>query len=286
MKILPRKFAEIASLFVFLSILGCGSPTKLASFTVTPAIGPSGSLLAYGECDVPDGTLLLIRAVGGEDVGMQLETAVLTPVVRQRFYTDLNLYEPLSYRVEAILSPQFNPQVKLPAKAYSYDDPQIKIREDENGWELRREATLRIGAIEEEQRALQRHLAKLADALQILERHTGALQRLEKTGKAAELARWYRLYWEYRRDSVLDDPGIDPLLPSLHTRLKEADETLQRRFHDVLAKLTGAKEETDKMGADWDLLEQRLAKAREELAALQTNDFGKRKSHSGKARSE
>ena len=248
---------------------GCWLAPDLSSFAVHAAAGPSGSLLAYGECAVPDGTLLLIQARGGENVGAQLESTILTPVVKRRFYADLGLFEPLSYRLQMVLSPAFNPRGALPKKPYKFRDRGLVVREDADGWEIRREASFRLGAAADEQLSLQRHLKSLTDAQKLLDRFAASLREIDEHGRAADLAHWRRLYLEGRRGTALETDGVDPLFPALHGRLKEMNETLERRFQGVLAKLTGAAEEVGKWETDWPLVEQRLAKCRDELTATQ-----------------
>jgi hypothetical protein len=102
-----------------------------------------------------------------------------------------------------------------------------------------------------------------------LEKCAATLRETEAAGKAAALPRQYRLCWEGRRGTALEADGIDPLYPTLHAKLREADQTLARRFHGALAKLTGAADEVDRLEADWPLLDQRLARLREELGVLQ-----------------
>jgi hypothetical protein len=133
---------------------------------------------------------------------------------------------------------------------------------------LRREINFRLGTVEEETRSIERHLTRYKDTLDFLDHSANSLRSLEDKGSYNQLARWYRLYWEKRRDTVLNAPGVDPMLPDFHARMKEIDETLQRRFHGVLAKATHENDEVDKLEADWPLLEQRLNKARVEHTAL------------------
>jgi hypothetical protein len=92
-------FLLISWLFLF----SCQSPQKLERFNFTAAAGSSGSLVVYGECGVPDGTLLLVHAQGGHERKLQVETAILASVVRGRFTVDLNLYETEACRPKPII---------------------------------------------------------------------------------------------------------------------------------------------------------------------------------------
>ncbi|NLH50860.1 MAG: hypothetical protein GX444_19975 [Myxococcales bacterium] len=250
-------------------LAGCWALPQLDSFTLEARVGPSGSLLAYGNCDVPDGVLVLVRAVGGKTYGAQVESAILTPVVKKRYYVDLGLSLPLTYRVEAILSPDFNAPKALPEKAYQFGDPDLILREKDGRWSIRRAAESRIGSAEDQKLLVGRHLSRLEAAARMLERHAAALREIETGNRPGDLARWYRMYLEARRVALPAATGIDPLYPTLYGQIKEADETLQRRFHDTLAKLTGAKDEEDKMEAGWNLVDERIARVKQEVEALQ-----------------
>jgi hypothetical protein len=157
----------------------------------------------------------------------------------------------------------------LPPKAPLFHDTQLTQRETDAGWEIARQVGFRVGAPDEANRFAGERLQKLSDALKVMQRFAASLRDIEKQSRTPELARWYRLYWENRRDAWLAAPGLDPLYPTLHTRLREADETLQRRFHAVLAALTGAPDETERLATDWPLVETRLRKLDEDLSALQ-----------------
>lgn len=251
------------------TLTGCWALPELDSFTLEARVGPSGSLLAYGNCDVPDGVLILMRAVGGEKVGAQVESAILTPVVKKRYFVDLGLTLPLAYRVEAILSPEFNPPKTLPEKAYQFGDPTLILREKDGRWSIRRLAEERLGAPDDQRLLVNRHLSRLQAAWQMLDKFAAGLREIEANGRAADLARWYRLYLDNRRVALPAGVGIDPLYPTLFSQIKEADDTLQRRFHESLAKLTGAAEEQGKLGVEWALVEERLARVKADLEALQ-----------------
>jgi hypothetical protein len=264
-----RAISYFVTLAAALACGGCWLSPELSAFTLHAARGPAGSLLVYGECAAPDGALLLIQARGGEAFGAQLESTILTPVVKKRYVADLGLFEPLHYRLQAVLSPAFNPSGVLPKRAYNFHDRALTIRDAAANWEIRREAMFRLGGADEEKSMLQRRVKTMADAQKTLERFAASLRELDERGRPGDLARWQRLFWENRRGTALETEGVDPLFPTLHAKLKEADDTLQRRFHGVLAKLTGARDELDKLDADWALVDQRLARAGDEIAALQ-----------------
>jgi len=255
---------------LILGALGCRSENKLAEFTLTVELGPASSPVVRGRCAMPDGALLLVHAQGGEGLGAQVETALLTTVIDGRYAADLGVYEPLQYRISVILSPAFNASLEMPAAPYAFEDPDLSVRETGEGWEITRESAFRLGTSEEERQALNVHLQEMEAALHELQRHAAALEDLANADRAAGLARWYRLYWENRRATILDDPGIDPFFPTLHQWLIQADETLQRRFHAVLAAQTGAPEEVEKLGAPRSLLKRRLAKADRELTEIRS----------------
>lgn len=257
-------------MIVLLGAFGCRSENTLGELTLSATLGPAASPVVSGCCAVPDGTLLLLHARGGADLGVQVETALLTTVVDGRYAADLGLYEPLQYRITAILSPSFNPNAGLPSAPYTFDDPELSVHETGETWEITREIDFRLGTAEEERQTVNVHLEKMETALHELQRHADSLRKLDESGETAGLARWYRLYWENRRKTVLNDPGIDPFFPTPHQRLVQADETLQRRFHAVLAARTGAPEEIEKLKAPQELLDRRLDKIGRDLAEIRS----------------
>ena len=54
----------------------------------------------------------------------------------------------------------------------------------------------------------------------------------------------------------------------------EADQALEKRFHAVLAALTGGEGERDKLSAGWLSVERHLKKAREMIAELESKLSG------------
>jgi len=261
------RFILIVLLIVTGAFVGaCEKTAELDAFTVETAVGPAGSLLVLGECALADGVQVLVHAVGGEAYGAHLETAVLTPVVAGRYYADVGVYDPLLYRVEVAVSPRYNRHVALPAAAPSFADPELRVREAKDDWEIYRQVSHRLGTPEQERQHLRYRLAALGEASDVLARFAGQLREIETTHKG--LARWYRLYWDNRHKTRLAKPGIDTLYPALHNHLLKADEVLQRRFHAILAATTGETDESDRMDASWELLENRLVRVTRDLADL------------------
>lgn len=247
---------------------GCGSGDTLRFFSLEIATGPAGSLMARGRCDVGDGALVLLHAVGGEQFGAFRETAILTPVADGRFAVDLGVYEKLAYRVEAVLASHLNPEGTLPVKAPRFSDRDLRVEETAEGWEIVRQTTHRIGAAIEEKQGVIRHVDRLAAAAEVLEKFAGELREIADVGQAAPLARWYRRYWDDRRQTLLGEPSIDVLFPAVHNRLIVADQTLQRRFHATLAATTGVDDEVPRLGATDAMLNERLARIASDLAAI------------------
>jgi hypothetical protein len=265
---IPRRTKVV--LYVCVALLGalaaCDKPGRLDTFTLETTTGPTGSLLVRGCVDAPDGALVLLHAKGGADLGAALETGALTPLVDGCYFVDLATYQPLAYEIEAVLGPRFNAPSTLPPKPYPVADDRLTVREDAEGaWEIVRAETMRLGTPDEAKALVAKRLDAMAAALHELQRFADQLRAVETQG-STQLARWYRLYWENRRATLLAEPGVDPLFPVLHDALITADETLQRRFHGVLAALTGQADEAERMAANWELLEKRLAQAAAKLA--------------------
>jgi len=250
-----------------LSTAGCGTATDLDFFTLETATGPAGSLVVRGRCDVADGALVLLHAVGGETWGAHRETAILTPVVDRRFVADLGVYERLAYRVEAVLASHLNPSGVLPAAVPRFSDSRLRVHETSEGWEITMETEHRLGTPEDETREVTRHLDRLAAAAEVLAKYTGELRALS-AGEPTGYARWFRRYWDDRRQTVLGEPGIDPVFSAVHNRLITADQTLQRRFHAALAEATGDADEAPRLGATAEMLDERLARVVADLSAI------------------
>jgi hypothetical protein len=68
---------------------------------------------------------------------------------------------------------------------------------------------------------------------------------------------------------VLVHEGIDPIFPLLHGQLREIDTALLKRYHAILARLTGATTELDKMSKSWQTVDRALEKARQTVADIE-----------------
>ena len=256
-------------MLVVLFLAACGASPRGSGFTATAAAGPTGALVVSGECTSPDGALVLVRAQGAAQFGAQIEQAVLAPVRAGRFAADLGLYETLSYHVTVALSPAWNQPNVLPKEPPSLSDPALRVSRTSNGWEVRREFDARLGTPAQEQQLLADHLRLAREALQALELSAKNLREIEEKLQKTELARWLRLRLERERGSLLAAEGIDPIFPFLHGQLRELDEALLKRYHAVLAQLTGAAAEVDKLSKSWQTVDRDLEKARQALAEIE-----------------
>lgn len=254
-----------------LLLAACGSAPRVSGLTATAAASPTGALFVSGECNAPDGALVLVRAQGAPKFGAQIEQAVLAPVRAGRFAADLGLYETLSYHVTVALSPAWNQPNTLPKEPPSFSDPALRVSRTANGWEVRREFDARLGAPAQEKQLLADHLRLAQEALQALELSAKNLREIEEKSQKTELARWLRLHLERERGSLLAAEGLDPIFPFLHGQLRELDEALLKRYHAVLAQLTGGAAEVDKLSESWQAVDRDMEKVRKALAEIETN---------------
>ena len=252
-----------------LLVIACGSSSRVARFTGAAAAGPTGALVVSGECGVPDGVLVLMRAQGAPQLGAQIEQATLTPVRGGHYAADLGLYETLSYHIVVMISPAWNAPNALPKAPPSFRDPALIVSRTRDGWQMRREFDARLGAPEQEKQLLADHLRLATDALRALELSAKNLHALDDKSDRGDLARWLRLHLERQRGSVLVHEGIDPIFPLLHGQLREIDTALLKRYHAILARLTGATTELDKMSKSWQTVDRALEKARQTVADIE-----------------
>ncbi len=244
-------------------LAGCNSAPGLSHLTAVSATGPTGALMVSGECDAPAGTMLLVRAQGAPAFGAQVDSAALSTIRQGRYVVDLALHETLSYRVTVILSPAWNTAGQLPTSPPRPRDPALVVRQTPSGWQLRRQFETRLGTLAQEQDLLREHLRLARDALQALERSATTLREIESRHDRPELARWLRLHLERPRGSMLSDEGLDPIFPSVHSDLRDYDDALLKRYHAVLAQLTGAPEdEAIRLAKSWQVVDRAGEKAR------------------------
>jgi len=258
----PPRNLLLAFIFLLIFVNACRHSSDQTTLTATASVGPTGSLTVNGRCNAPEGSLLMVRALGAPDKGSQVEQAMLTPVRQGEFFADLGLFDTLSYRISVSLSPSWNTEGRLPAPPPKVGDPQLKIADHGGVWEVRLETTARLGSPADETQLLSRHWKQLDETLASLERDVESLRGLEKKTGRGEIARWFRLHQDHRRDTLLAADGIDPFFPAVHAELKDADEALLKRFHAILSGLTGADDEAGKLSENWNALDQHLAKAR------------------------
>lgn len=246
----------------------CQSQSLEVNIDAHARAASTGALTVSGACNVPDGTRLLVRVQGPKEKGVQLEQAVLAPVRDGRFVADLNLYETLAYQIDISLSPLWNVGGALPATAPTVTDATLSVRKRGQTWEVCRKITARLGTAEQEKELLTKHYQNLKEAWQALNRSVETLRELEKQADRRELSRWFRLHCQRKQKTMLKLRGIDPLFPDLHSRLYEAEKAIEKRFHAVLASLTGGGDEVDKLSKNWDMVELHLRKASEALDNL------------------
>ena len=249
--------------------MACQPDNRIQTFTAEAAVGPQGSLVVTGTCDAPDGALVLVRASGAVEQGAQIEQAALAEVRDGAFAADLGLHETLNYQIAVLLSPRWNAAGLLPEQPPAVSDPNLRVTEYDDAWELRREIFFRLGTPSQERALLRKHLTALEEALRALQLSEKNLRELEQARDRAGLARWLRLHLERKRTTPLDAPGVDPLFPTSHEQLRKLDRLLVRRFHAVLADLTGVGDEAGKLSRDWTMVERHNARAAEMLSALQ-----------------
>lgn len=266
--------AYLLCLFGLLLVFGCSSEPLSVELIAEAGVGPTGSLTVSGRCNAGDGLRLLVRARGGVEMGAQVEQAALTVVRDGRYLIDLGLFETLPYEITVILSPRFNEPGALSPSIPAVSDPALRIVEREKSWEVQRRVDVRLGTPEQAHKLLADHRRLLAEARHALKLAEAQLRELETQDDAQKAARWLRLFIERKRRTLLDGPGIDPLFPTAHDLLRQLDDALLKRYHAILAQLTGAVDERERLSASWTSVERLSGKFDAALAALAQKSAG------------